>query len=111
MSARGLGLYGHDVDDDRADDCDAQGAAELKDGLDQPGRLTRRCGADRERDIVTLVTSGMSYAQIARQLFITQSTVSYHLGNIHAKANVGWRHQLTALARADPTALGLTLPA
>ena len=53
----------------------------------------------------------MSYAQIARQLFITQSTVSYHLGNIYAKANVGSRHQLTALAREDPTIFGLAVAA
>jgi DNA-binding CsgD family transcriptional regulator len=62
---------------------------------------------ERELDIVTLVMSGMSYAQIARQLFITQSTVSYHLGHIYAKANVSSRHQLTSLAREQPAALGL----
>jgi DNA-binding CsgD family transcriptional regulator len=63
--------------------------------------------SERELDIVTLVMSGMSYAQIARQLFITQSTVSYHLGHIYAKANVSSRHQLTSLAREQPAALGL----
>src|SRR5262249_42908539 len=30
--------------------------------------------SDRERDVLSLVTSGMSYKQIARDLFITQST-------------------------------------
>ena len=63
--------------------------------------------SDRERDVLALVTSGMSYAQIARGLFITQSTVSYHLGNIYAKANVASRHELTALAREDPGIFGL----
>jgi DNA-binding CsgD family transcriptional regulator len=63
--------------------------------------------SDRERDVLTLVSAGMSYAQIARDLFITQSTVSYHLGNIYAKANVSSRHQLTALVRSDPTLFGL----
>ena len=63
--------------------------------------------SDRERDVLALVSSGMSYAQIARDLFITQSTVSYHLGNIYAKANVGSRHQLTALVRAQPLLFGM----
>jgi DNA-binding CsgD family transcriptional regulator len=63
--------------------------------------------SDRERDVLALVVSGMSYAQIARDLFITQSTVSYHLGNIYAKADVKSRHQLTQLARSDPATLGL----
>jgi DNA-binding CsgD family transcriptional regulator len=67
--------------------------------------------SDRERDVLALVTAGMSYAQIARDLFITQSTVSYHLGNIYAKANVTSRHQLTELAREDPSMFGLAAPA
>jgi DNA-binding CsgD family transcriptional regulator len=53
----------------------------------------------------------MSYKQIARDLFITQSTVSYHLGNIYAKADVTSRHQLTQLAREDPGAFGLAVQA
>jgi ATP/maltotriose-dependent transcriptional regulator MalT len=65
--------------------------------------------SDRERDVLTLVTAGMSYAQIARDLFITQSTVSYHLGNIYAKANVSSRHQLTQLVREQPASFGLAL--
>ncbi|MCW2494508.1 helix-turn-helix transcriptional regulator, partial [Jatrophihabitans sp.] len=63
---------------------------------------------DRERDILTLVLRGLSYAQIARDLFITQSTVSYHLGNLYAKANVRGKHELAALARKAPTQFGLT---
>ncbi|HTW20767.1 MAG TPA: LuxR C-terminal-related transcriptional regulator [Mycobacteriales bacterium] len=63
--------------------------------------------SDRERDVLALVTSGMSYAQIARNLFITQSTVGYHLGNIYAKADVSSRHELTELARQSPGLFGL----
>ena len=61
----------------------------------------------RERDVLTLAVEGLSYAQIARDLFITQSTVSYHLGNIYAKADVSSRHQLTEVVRADPAVFGL----
>jgi DNA-binding CsgD family transcriptional regulator len=63
--------------------------------------------SERERDVLTLVTAGMSYAQIARDLFITQSTVSFHLGRIYAKADVNSRHQLTQLVRDDPGLFGL----
>jgi DNA-binding CsgD family transcriptional regulator len=66
--------------------------------------------SDRERDVLTLVVAGLTYAQIAQDLFITQSTVSFHLGNIYAKTNVRSRHELAQLARADPAVLGLADP-
>ena len=49
----------------------------------------------------------MSYAQIARDLFITQRTVGYHLSNIYGKAGVNSRHVLTELARREPLRFGL----
>ncbi len=57
--------------------------------------------------MLTLVVAGMSYAQIARDLFITQRTVGFHLGNIYAKSNVKSRHQLIDLARTQPDVFGL----
>lgn len=66
---------------------------------------------ERERDVLTLVVAGLSYAQIARDLFITQSTVSYHLSNVYAKADVPSRHALTALVRRDPAPFGLSAAA
>lgn len=57
---------------------------------------------DREQDILTLVVAGLSYVQIARDLFITRSTVGYHLSNIYAKTGVATRHQLTEAVRRDP---------
>jgi DNA-binding CsgD family transcriptional regulator len=63
--------------------------------------------SERERDVLTLVVAGLSYAQIARDLFITQRTVGYHLGNIYAKSDVHSRHQLVELARSDATVFGL----
>ncbi len=62
---------------------------------------------DRERDVLTLLAAGMSYAQIARDLFITQRTVGYHLSNIYGKAGVNSRHRLTELARREPLRFGL----
>lgn len=67
--------------------------------------------SDRERDVATLVAAGLSYQQIAQELFITRSTVGFHLGKIYAKAGVATRHELTALLRTDPAAFGLAAPA
>lgn len=63
---------------------------------------------DRERDILTLLLRGMSYAQISKELFITNSTVSYHLTNIYAKAGVRSRHQLTEAAHQDLQLFGIS---
>ena len=57
--------------------------------------------------MLTLIASGMSYAQIARDLFVTQSTVGYHLSNIYRKAGVSSRHELTELVRSDPLGFGI----
>ena len=59
--------------------------------------------------MLTLVIAGMSYAQIARDLFITQRTVGYHLGNIYDKSGVRSRHDLVELVRSDPAPFGLSI--
>ena len=63
---------------------------------------------ERERDVLTLVLAGLSYAQIARRLYITQSTVGYHLSNVYAKAGVSSRHVLADLVRAEPRRFGFS---
>ncbi|HWC79669.1 MAG TPA: LuxR C-terminal-related transcriptional regulator [Pseudonocardiaceae bacterium] len=55
--------------------------------------------SDREREVVTLLTQGLSYAQIAKELFVSRSTVAFHLSNIYAKTATGSRHELTDLVR------------
>ncbi|ANJ27810.1 response regulator transcription factor [Agromyces aureus] len=55
----------------------------------------------REKDVATLLVSGYSYAQIAKQLYLSRSTVSYHLSNIYAKTGVESRHGLTQLVRGE----------
>lgn len=64
-----------------------------------PGLRDRFGLSEREADVATLVADGMSYAQVARELFITRSTVGFHLGNIYAKAGVTSRHDLSELVR------------
>ena len=92
----------------------AIGASAYVDRLDElrqiaPGREGPTIAlSDRERDVLTLIADGLSYAQVARDLFITQKTVGYHLGNIYAKANVSSRHQLTDLVRSEPALFGLS---
>ncbi|WP_216897104.1 LuxR C-terminal-related transcriptional regulator [Nocardia alni] len=55
--------------------------------------------SDREREVVALLTQGLSYAQIARELYVSRSTVGFHLSNIYAKTATTSRHELTALVR------------
>jgi DNA-binding CsgD family transcriptional regulator len=57
--------------------------------------------SDRERDVATLVVAGLSYAQIARDLFITRATVGLHLTRIYAKTGVSSRHELTDLVHRN----------
>jgi DNA-binding CsgD family transcriptional regulator len=64
----------------------------------------------RERDVLTLLLKGLSYAQISRELYITRSTVGYHLGNLYAKTGVSSRHQLTELARTHPAVFAVSGP-
>jgi DNA-binding CsgD family transcriptional regulator len=57
--------------------------------------------SDREREVALLLTQGLSYAQIAKELFISRSTVAFHLSNIYAKTATGSRHELTGLIRSS----------
>jgi DNA-binding CsgD family transcriptional regulator len=54
--------------------------------------------SEREREVAALVIRGMSYAQIARELFITRSTVGFHLSRIYARTGTHTRHELSELA-------------
>jgi DNA-binding CsgD family transcriptional regulator len=59
-------------------------------------------GADhltpRERDVLALLTEGLSQVEIAARLFITERTVAKHIEHILAKLGVHTRAQ--AVARA-----------
>ncbi len=60
--------------------------------------------SDRERDVVTLLREGLSYAQIARELYVTRSTVAFHLSNAYAKTGTTSRHECNSCARRDNAA-------
>ncbi len=50
----------------------------------------------REREIARYIKSGLSYQQIADQLFISARTVNQHLKHIYQKVGVNSRSQLAA---------------
>ncbi|HWR85023.1 MAG TPA: LuxR C-terminal-related transcriptional regulator [Rhodoglobus sp.] len=56
--------------------------------------------SDREREVAFLVKEGLSYAQIAEELYVTRSTVGFHLTNCYAKTNTRSRHELANLVRS-----------
>ena len=62
-------------------------------GAPGPGKLS-----SRERELITLVAQGQTDAQIARQLFISISTVRSHLDRIRDKSGCRRRADLTRLA-------------
>lgn len=59
----------------------------------------------RERDVLALLIKGLSYTQIATQLFVTNSTVRYHLSNVYAKLDVTSRHEATEYVLSQPSVL------
>jgi PAS domain S-box-containing protein len=63
-------------------------AADLEAGL----RLTAR-----EREVVTLIALGRGTREIAKQLFVSESTVRTHVRNAMAKLDVHTRAQLVAV--------------
>ena len=51
----------------------------------------------QEARIARLAADGLSNAEIGARVFVSQSTVAYHLRNIFSKLNIGSRHQLAAV--------------
>ncbi len=50
----------------------------------------------REQEIFGLILRGMSNAEISQALFITESTVKFHIGNIFKKVGISSRAELIA---------------
>jgi DNA-binding NarL/FixJ family response regulator len=66
----------------------------------EPGQvhLDNRCVlSDREAQVVRLLLTGYHVPGIAKQLFITQSTVRNHLSSVFRKLRVNSQQELTLL--------------
>lgn len=68
---------------------------------DPPRSAVLESLTDRERDVAALLAEGLSYVQIARELYVTRSTVAFHLSNIYAKTRVSTRHELMDRVRSS----------
>ena len=53
---------------------------------------------DREREVLAVMVDGMSNAEIAKSLAISQSTVKFHVSSILAKLGVSSRSEAVSLA-------------
>ena len=74
-------------------------------GLHRPGArpvaaraLAREPDHGREREILQLLADGMSNADVAQKLFISQETVKSHVRHILAKLEADTRTQAVAIA-------------
>ena len=68
---------------------------------ERPGRPSRSwpCGlTDREVDVLRAITRGLSNKQIARELYVSQSTVHTHIINVYGKIGVNTRAGATLFA-------------
>ena len=76
----------------------AAGAAARADGEPRPPDSLPVSLTPRERDVLRILTEGFSNQQIARRLFISESTVSVHVSHVIAKLGVANRLQAAAAA-------------
>ncbi len=53
---------------------------------------------DREKEILTLMVEGLANTTIADRLFVSQSTIKFHVSNVLAKLGVSNRTEAVALA-------------
>jgi DNA-binding CsgD family transcriptional regulator len=58
---------------------------------------TRDQLSPQESHVARLARDGLSNAEIGARIFVSQTTVAYHLRNVFAKLNIASRHQLAAV--------------
>jgi DNA-binding NarL/FixJ family response regulator len=78
----------------------AMASEELKVAGGRRRRRDQRALTAQEQRVADLAAAGLSNAQIARQLYVSASTVETHLEHVYAKLGIHSRHQLMAKAEA-----------
>jgi DNA-binding NarL/FixJ family response regulator len=58
-----------------------------------PAQLT-----DREREVLGLVTDGLTNKEVAQQLNLSERTVNFHLNNVYSKLQVSTRTEAVVYA-------------
>ena len=74
--------------------------ARLRRGHREPDAVLRALTA-RETEVLALLAEGRTNRQLARELYISEKTVSVHVSNILAKLGVRSRTEAAAVARRD----------
>ncbi|MBI4259443.1 MAG: response regulator transcription factor [Actinobacteria bacterium] len=69
-----------------------------RDPREQPRRHAEEDLTEREREVLSLVSSGATNREIAGALYISEHTVSFHMKNILAKLHLKNRAQAVAFA-------------
>ncbi len=54
---------------------------------------------EREKEVMQLLSTGITYAEIANQLEVSQETIKQHLKNIYRKLGVG--NKIAALKKIN----------
>ena len=69
-----------------------------------PGRLPRREFpddlTDRERDVLRLLPTRLTFGEIAKELYVSVNTVKFHIRVIYRKLGVNSREEAAAVAQS-----------
>lgn len=73
----------------------------LRNGDDENTNTYRNMLTERETEVLKGIVDGLTTPDIAKKLFISESTVSTHRKNIHSKFNVNTMNQLIRFVREN----------